>query len=337
MSNLKTKYMGIELSNPIIVGASPMTSNIDDLKRLEKAGAAAIVYRSLFEEQIQLEKAQFEDEMVEYTERHAEMITLFPRIEHAGPEEHLVNLRKARESVSLPMFASLNAIYNETWLEYAKLIQETGVNGLELNFYNTPKNFELAGESVEKQQLEILKEIKKVVTIPVSLKLSSFYSNTLNFINKADKEGANGFVLFNRFYHTDIDTTKLEIGVSHHLSNEADNKLPMRYAGLLYNNISANICCNGGIQNGNDVVKMILAGADCVQVVSAVYQHKMPHLKAMLDDLDKWMTDKKYNNIDDFRGLLSRKRINDPFAYQRAQYIDLLINSNEIIKKYPLR
>ena len=337
MSNLKTKFMGIELNNPIIVGASPMTSNTDDLKRLEEAGAAAVVYRSLFEEQIQLERAQFEDEMVEYNERHAEMITLFPRIEHAGPEEHLVNLRKARESVSLPMFASLNAIYKETWLEYAKLIQETGVNGLELNFYVTPKDFETDSDTIEKQQLEILNEIKKVVTIPVSLKLSSFYSNPLNFIKQADKEGANGFVLFNRFYQQDIDTTKLEISSSHHLSNEAENKLPMRFAGLLFDNISANICCSGGIQNGNDVAKMILAGADCVQVVSTLYQHKIPHLKTMLDDLDKWMVNRKYNKIEDFRGLLSKKKINDPFVYQRAQYIDLLINSNEIIKKYPLR
>jgi dihydroorotate dehydrogenase (fumarate) len=337
MSNLKTKFMGIELKNPIIVGASPMTSNTDDLKKIEEAGAAAVVYRSLFEEQIQLEKAQLDDEITEYTERNAEMVTLFPRIEHAGPEEHLVNLRKAKESVSLPMFASLNAIYQETWLDYAKLIQETGVNGLELNFYLTPKDTEITGESIEKLQLEILSKIKKVVTIPVSLKLSSFYTNPLNFIKKADLAGANGFVLFNRFYQPDIDITKEEISTTHNLSNEGENKLPMRVAGLLYNNINASLCCNSGIHSGNDVIKMILAGADCVQVVSAIYQHKIPHINTMLKDIEQWMANRNYNKIDDFRGLLSKKKAKDPFVYQRVQYIDLLLNSNEIIKKYPVR
>jgi dihydroorotate dehydrogenase (fumarate) len=337
MSNLKTKYMGIELKNPIVVGASPMTSNTDDLKKLEEAGAAAVVYRSLFEEQIQLEKAQLDDELSEYTERNAEMVTLFPRIEHAGPEEHLLNLRKARESVSIPMFASLNAIYKETWIEYAKLIQETGVKGLELNFYTTPKDSEATGESIEKQQLEILREIKKVVTIPVSLKLSSYYSNPLNFIQRADKEGADAFVLFNRFYQPDIDIKKQEISSFHLLSNEAENRLPMRFAGLLFNNISANICSNGGIWNGNDVIKMILSGATCAQMVSTIYQNKISFLTTVIKDIDQWMTGNNYSSLDDFRGLLSKKKIADPFVYQRAQYIDLLINSNEIIKKYPLR
>ncbi len=192
MSNLKSSFMGIELKNPIIIGASPMSSNTDELKKLEEAGAAAVIYRSLFEEQIQLEKAQMDDELDEYKERHAEMISLFPRIEHAGPEEHLVNLRKAKESISLPMFASLNAIYKETWLEYAKLIQETGVDGLELNFYATPKDSKISGDTIEKLQLEILKEIKKIVTIPVSVKLSSFYSNVLNYIKQLDLAGADG-------------------------------------------------------------------------------------------------------------------------------------------------
>ena len=337
MSNLRTNYMGIELKNPIIVGSSPMTSNTDDLKKLEEAGAAAVVYRSLFEEQIQLEKAQLDDEITEYTERNAEMVTLFPRIDHAGPQEHLVKLRKARESVSLPMFASLNAIYEETWIEYAKLIQETGVNGLELNFYTTPKDAEMTGASIEKLQLEILTKIKKVVSIPVSLKLSSFYSNPLNFVKLADATGANGVVLFNRFYQPDIDITKEEISTTHSLSNEAENRLPMRIAGLLYKNINASICCNSGIHSGNDVVKMILAGADCVQVVSTIYQHKIPYLKMMLNDIEQWMANRNYNSIEDFRGLLSKKKVKDPFVYQRVQYIDLLLNSNEIIKKYPVR
>ncbi len=144
-------------------------------------------------------------------------------------------------------------------------------------------------------------------------------------------------VLFNRFYQPDIDIAKQELSSAHFLSNEAENKLPMRFAGLLFSEISASICCNSGIQNGNDIIKMILAGADCVQVVSTVYQHKIPYLKTILKDIEQWMIEKKYNSIDDFHGLLSKKKVTDPFLYQRAQYIDLLLNSDEIIKKYPLR
>lgn len=337
MANLTTNYLGVPLKNPIIVGASYLTSDTDNLKKLEDAGAAAFVYKSLFEEQIQLERAQMEDDFEEYAERHAEMISLFPRLEHAGPEEHLHNIRKARESVSVPMFASLNAIFKETWIDYAKQIEETGVDALELNFYAVPKDNDISGSAIEKQQIEILREIKKEVSIPVSVKLSPFYSNPLNFIKEIDLAGADGVVLFNRFYQPDIDINSETHISSHSLSSDNENKLPMRFAGLIFSHIAANICCSSGIHQGSDVVKMILAGADCVQVVSTIYQNKMPHLTKMLKDIETWMESKKYEKLSDFKGLLSKKNINDPFIYQRAQYIDLLLKSGEIFKKYPLR
>jgi dihydroorotate dehydrogenase (fumarate) len=337
MTNLKTQYMGIELKNPIIIGANPMTSKVDDLKKLEDAGAAAVVFRSLFEEQIQLEKAQLDDDLDEYSERHAEMTSLFPHIEHAGPEEHLHNLKKARETISIPLFASLNAIFKESWIEYATLIEETGVNGLELNFYAVPKDIDITGVSIEKLQLDILKEIKKTVKIPVSVKLSPFYSNPLNFITELDKEGADGLVLFNRFYQSEIDIIKESHLSNHDLSSEDENKLPMRFAGLLFSHVAASICCNSGIHQGKDVIKMILAGADCVQIVSTLYKNKITHISKILKDIEEWMNVKKYSNINDFKGLLSRKNVNDPFIYQRAQYIELLIKSEEIFKKYPQR
>jgi dihydroorotate dehydrogenase (fumarate) len=337
MSNLKTEYMGMELKNPIIAGASPISSNMNDMKKLEDAGAAAIVYRSLFEEQIQLERAQMEDDMEEYAERHAEMLTLFPHIEHAGPQEHLLNLRKAKESVSIPVIASLNAIFKETWIEYAQQLEETGIDGIELNFYAVPKNSDITGIAIEKQQIEILKEIKKLVSIPVSVKLSPYYSNPLNFIAELDKTGVDGIVLFNRFYQPDIDIHKEAHTSKHGLSSEIENRLPMRFAGLLYSQIAANICCNSGIHQGSDVIKMILAGADCVQVVSTVFLNKISHISKMLADIEAWMNEKKYSKIDDFRGLLSKKNIHDPFVYQRAQYIELLLNSEEITKTHALR
>jgi dihydroorotate dehydrogenase (fumarate) len=337
MANLKTNYLGLELKNPIIVGASNLVSDIGNLKQMEDAGVAAIVYKSLFEEQIQLERLQLDDELDEYTERHAEMITLFPHIEHAGPEEHLHNLRKAKESISIPLFASLNAIYKESWIEYAKLIEQTGVDGLELNLYTIPRDIDVTGFSSEKQQLEILKEVKKAVKIPVSVKLSSFYSNPLNFIHEIDKVGAEGIVLFNRFYQPDIDIVNIKHSSIHPLSTETENRLPLRYAGLLYSQIAANICCNRGIHEGSDVIKMLLAGADCVQIVSTIYLNKFPQITKMLKDIESWMFEKNFNTIKDFQGLLSKRNVNDPFIYQREQYIDLLLKSEEIFKKYAVR
>jgi dihydroorotate dehydrogenase (fumarate) len=337
MANLKTNYLGIELKNPIIVGASNLVADNDNLKRLEDAGAAAIVYKSLFEEQIQLERAQMDDELDEYAERHAEMTTLFPHIEHAGPKEHLFNLEKAKKSVSIPIVASLNAIFKETWIDYAKQIEQTGVDGLELNFYAIPKDDDITGDSIEKQQITILKEIKKSVKIPVSVKLSPFYSNPLNFIKEIDKAGADGVVLFNRFYQPDLDINESTHIATHSLSNESENKMPMKFSGLLYSHIGASICANSGIYKGSDVIKMILAGADCVQVVSTIYQNKFSQIEKMLKEIDLWMNEKNYKSLTDFKGKLSKKNTNDPFVYQRAQYIDLLLKSGELFNKYSLR
>lgn len=336
MKNLNTPYLGKQLKNPIIVGASYISSDLDNIKRIEDAGASAIVYRSLFEEQIQLERANLDDQLEEYSERHAEMISLFPTIEHAGPKEHLYNVQKAKESVSIPVFASINAVNVESWVEYAKLLQQTGIDGLELNFYVVPKDFHLSGDAVEKQQLAILREIKSAVSIPVSVKLSASYSNALNFITQLSEAGADGVVLFNRFYQPDIDIYNLNHIATHTLSNESENHLSMRFAGLLYSRIRSNVCCSSGIHQGSDVIKMILAGADAVQIVSTLYQNRISHISTMLKDIEEWMELKKFNSIEDFKGKLSDEKIKDPFVYQRAQYIDLLLRSEELLNKHPL-
>jgi dihydroorotate dehydrogenase (fumarate) len=337
MANLTTRFMGLEVKNPIVVGASYLVSETDNLKHLEEAGASAIVYKSLFEEQIQLERAQLEDDLNEYTERNAEMLTLFPRIEHAGPEEHLLNLRKAKESVSIPVIASLNAIFKETWIDYAKLIEQTGVDGIELNFFAVPKDANILGSLIEKQQIEILKEVKKAVKIPVNVKLSSSYSNTINFIHELDKSGADGFTLFNRFYQPDIDINTLQHSSHHSLSSPEESSLPLRFAGLLYGQVSASITANSGLYEGADIIKAILAGADSTAVVSTLYKNKISHITKMLTDIESWMNQKGFSKITDFKGKLSKKSINDPFVYQRAQYIDLLLKSGEAFKHYSLR
>jgi dihydroorotate dehydrogenase (fumarate) len=336
MVDLKTKYLGIELKNPVILGASNLVTNHDVLKKAEEAGVAAIVYKSLFEEQIQLEAAQLDDELEEYNERNAEMVKLFPTIAHAGPEEHLMNVRKAKESISVPLIASLNAIYTESWIEYAQLLEQTGADALELNFFYVPREANMDGRDVTQQQLEIIKAVKSKVKLPVSVKLSPFYANPLNIVSQMDKVGVNGFVLFNRLFQPDIDIEKQQHFSPLALSNPDDNKLSLRFAGLLYGTVSASICSSTGIYSGADVVKMILAGADCVQIVSTVYKNKVEYIKTIISDIQSWMESKGYTKPEDFRGKLSNKKINDPFVYKRAQYIDLLLKSESIFKKYPV-
>lgn len=334
MINLSTHYMGIPLRNPIIIGSSSLVNDLKMLKKLEEAGAAAVVYKSLFEEQIHLESIQMEDEMTEYSERNAEMISIFPKLEHAGPKEYLLNLREARGQLGIPLIASLNCIYTETWLEYAKLIEETGVDGLELNFYAVPRDFNTEAKTIEDQQVELLKAVKKVVAIPVSVKLSPFYTNPLNLISRLDKAGANGFVLFNRLFEPDINTEDIKHTSPFNLSHEGDGRLAIRYAGILFDQIEGSVCSNTGIYSGNDVVKMLLAGADCVQIVSTIYKHKPEQITTMLADIESWMGAHKFKSVSDFKGLLSRKNTANPYIYKRAQYIEILMSGEEVLKKH---
>ena len=337
MANLSTNFMGIALKNPIIVGASNLVTNIDNLKALEDAGAAAIVYKSLFEEQIQLEHYEMDAQMNDYDERHAEMVNIFPNLRHAGPAEHLVHLRKARETVKIPLIASLNAVYKESWIEYAKLIQETGVDAIELNFYFVPVDFQKESKNIIKEQIDILIEVKKNLSIPVGIKLSPFYTNTLRVISMMDKAGADGFVLFNKMFEPEIDVDLQDHYSPFNLSSENDHRLPLRYAGLLSGKVKASICSSTGIFTGKDVIKMILAGGDAVQIVSTLYKNKISHLSTMLTEIEQWMTEKGYDNLKDFRGKLSAQKTTNPFIYKRGQYIDLLMRSEDLINSYSLR
>jgi dihydroorotate dehydrogenase (fumarate) len=302
------------------------------LLKLEKAGAAAIVYKTLFEEQINLESAQFDDQLDAMGGLHAEMTSLYPKLQHAGPEAHLVNLRKAKETLGIPVIASLNCLYDNTWIEYARLIEKTGVDGIELNFYFVPGDFEADGRSIEEMHLDLVKTLKSKITIPVSVKLSSFYSNPLNFISRLDKAGVNAVVIFNRMFEPEINIQDVKHSAPFYLSHEGDYRLVLRYAGLLYGNITADVCANTGIYQGQDVIKMILAGADAVQVVSTLYKHKPEHIATMLSDMEEWMKAKNYSSLSDFRGKLSKKELKDPFVYKRGQYIDLLLGSDQLVK-----
>jgi len=336
MADLSTTYMGVKLKNPIILGASNLVTKPEVVKELEDAGIAAIVYKSLFEEQIQLESLQLDEDMNEYANRNSEMGRIFPDIVHAGPKEHLYNLKKLKQSVSVPVFASLNALYEPSWVEYAKLLEETGVDGLELNLYATPGYFEVGATSIEEKQYQIVKSVKKAVKIPVSVKLSPFYTNTLNFIKKLDEAGIDSFVMFNRFFQPEIDIENEVFNFPWELTQARDHQLALRYSGLLHGNVAGDICASRGIYTAEDVIRLLLSGADVVQVVSTVYKNQPSYVATMLAELTEWMDKKSYKTLGDFRGKLSRKSLKDPYTYQRAQYVDILMKSEEIFKKYPM-
>jgi dihydroorotate dehydrogenase (fumarate) len=335
--NLEVNYLGLKLKNPVIIGASNLVKDIHILKKLEDAGASAIVYKSLFEEQINLENYVLGEEISQYDDLNAESSSFFHKeLYEAGPEEFLMNFKEAKKALNIPIIASLNAVFDDTWYEYARKLEEAGADALELNFYNNPRDFGMQGRAILNEEIDTLKGVKKAVNIPVSVKLSPFYTNVLYTIRELEKAGADGFVLFNKLFQPDIDTEKEELYFPYNLSNEGENRLPMRYAGLLYGEMDAQICTNTGILSGKDVIKMILAGADVVQVVSAIYKNGPQYVANMLEDMELWMANKGYQSLDDFRGKLSRKKLRDPFAYRRAQYVDILMNSDEIFKKYPL-
>ena len=333
MGSLQTRYMGIALANPIIAGASDLTSNVDSIKRIEEAGAGALVLKSLFEEQIQLERLMLEEDLERGSELYAEMASIFPKLQHSGAREHLMWVKKSKDAVKIPVFASLNAVSRATWVEYARQLADQGVDGLELNFFATPRDFDVGGALVEEEQLDAVREVRSALALPLAVKLSVFYSNPLNLINKLDREGVNGFVLFNRFFQPDINVDLESMTQPFNFSIQADNRLPLRFAGLLHGRITADVCASTGIMTGKDVAKMILAGAPAVQVVTALYRNGVKSIRAMLEELSRWMDGKSYSSIDAFRGKLSAKNATDPWAYARAQYAKMLLNPKEFTEQ----
>jgi len=336
MANLKTKYLGMELKSPLIVGACSLTDEPEKLKALEDAGAGAIVFKTLFEEQIQLEELELNSELAEFSELHAEMTKIFPTMKHAGPTEHLLKLKKAKQAVSIPVIASLNAVFMDTWVEYAKLIEQTGVDALEINFYTTPKDFELEGKDIIATHLEVLNKVVRAVKIPITVKLSPFYTNPLHVVSRMDKTGVEGFVMFNRMFQPDIDIETEHLEQTIMLSSSHDARLSVRFTGLLYGNIAADICSASGILTGEDAIKTMLAGANAFQVVSALYQKDIKSIGTILNDISNWMDRKGYNTIDDFKGKLAKVNLKDPFAYRRAQYVEILMHSHDVLKKTKL-
>ena len=333
MANLESKYMGIPVKNPFVMGACSLTAHMDSIKRIDEIGAGALVIQSLFEEQVQLQKYKLEEDVQMYDNWHAEMTDIFPDVEHGGPDEHLMWVRKAKEVSSIPVIGSLNAINIDTWVDWAVKLEQTGVDGLELNFFSIPNSFDKSASDIETDQIEALKAIKKKVKIPVSVKLSAFYTSPLSIIKKMDDVGVAGFVLFNRFFHPSFDIEKEISSFPFNLSSSADHRLPLRFVGMLAGNIKGSLCASNGIHTGADAVEVLLAGADVFQAVSTVYRNGLEVIATIVTEVEEWMNRKGYTSLGDFRGKLSVERNPDRFAYKRAQYVRMLLRSDEYIKR----
>ncbi len=324
--DLSTTYLGLRLFNPLMPGASPMADHMDWVKRLEDAGAAAIVLRSLFEEQITREQEGMIHHMEITGESFAEAVSYFPRPDDFafGPEEYVNHVRKVKEAVNVPVIASLNGTTPEGWLQYAKQIQEAGADALELNVYFLATNPAETGVVVERRILEVTRLVKQNVSIPAAVKLSPFFSSLAHFAQELDAVGADGLVLFNRFYQPDIDIESLEVAPTLHLSDSMELPLRLRWLAILSGRVRASLAVSGGVHTTADVIKAVMAGAQAVQLVSALIAQGPRHIRTLVQELTEWMEKHEYVSLEQMQGSMSLQRCPDPAAFERANYMKVL-------------
>ncbi|MCC6132958.1 MAG: dihydroorotate dehydrogenase-like protein [Acidobacteria bacterium] len=324
--DLKTTYLGLELQHPLMPGASPMVLDFDRLRRLEDAGAAAIVMNSLFEEQIIGEEVATYHTMEMHEGASGEASSYLPEPPdfQLGPDEYLEHVRKVKAAVKVPVIGSLNGTTRGGWLEYARLIQEAGADALELNVYELQTDFNESGERVEDRAIDVIRAIKQAVTIPVSVKLSPFYSSLSNFARQLDHTGVDGLVLFNRFYQPDINVEELEVERTLHLSNSSELPLRLRWLAILSGRVRPSLAVSGGVHTPLDVVKSIMAGAHAVQVVSALLQRGPEYIRVLRGELARFLEEHEYESLKQMRGNMDLMACPDPKAYERANYMHLL-------------
>lgn len=324
MADLRTRYMGLELRNPLIAAASSISSMVDSIKAAEQAGAGALVIRSLFEEQILTELQEMEEALDKGSDSFAEALQYFPEMELHEAREHLMWIEKTRAAVQMPLIASLNAYTPGAWVHYARKLEQTGVDGLELNVYAVASNPYRTSADIEARLYEILEQVKAEVSIPVAVKLSPFYTAMANVARELAARGADALVLFNRFLQPDIDPDNISLKQEMSLSTPDEIKLPLRWIALLYGKVDADLALTTGVHSGTDAAKAILAGAAGVQTASALLKNGIPYLSTMILELTGWMDEHGFESIADFQGKASQKDVADTFAFERAQYVRLL-------------
>jgi dihydroorotate dehydrogenase (fumarate) len=324
--DLSTTYLGFTLPHPIVPGASPLADELDGVRRLEDAGAPMIVLRSLFEEQIVLEQTAEHAYLDRHAESFAEAATYFPdpAAFALGTEEYLNHLRLVTEAVGVPVVASLNGTTPGGWLEFAGLIEEAGADAIELNVYRVATDPDMSGADIERQTIAIVREVKQAVRLPVAVKLSPFFTSIAHVARELDRAGADGLVLFNRFYQPDIDPVELSISPELHLSTSSDLLLRLHWTAILAGRVKAALAVTGGVHTSIDVVKATMAGAHVTQVVSALLRHGPDRLRAMIGGLKGWMREHEWHSLNEMRGNMSLERVPNPEAYERGNYMRML-------------
>jgi dihydroorotate dehydrogenase (fumarate) len=324
--DLTTTYLGLKLKNPLVPSASPLSHTLDGMKRLEDNGASAIVMYSLFEEQIAHETAELNHYLSYGTESFAEALTYFPEADdyNLGPDEYVELLHKAKASLGIPVIGSLNGISTGGWVKFARKIEEAGADAIELNVYYIPTDPKLTGADVEDRYLDVLRSVKSNVKIPVAMKLNPFFSSLSNMAHRLDAAGVDGLVLFNRFYQPDINLETLDVTPNVILSTPQALRLPLRWVAILHGRIKASLAATSGIHSTQDVLKMLMAGADVTMMCSALLRNGPQRIKEILAELDQWMLEHEYVSVKQMKGSMSQKSIADPAAFERANYMKAL-------------
>ena len=326
--DLRTTYLGLELANPLVPSASTLSSRIDTLKRLQDAGAAAVVMQSLFEEQIEHEEIQIHRLLEAHTESFAESLTHFPELEeyNTGPDEYLRHLEACKRELAIPVIGSLNGASEGGWVRYAKLIQDAGADALELNVYLIAADPYESGEQVERRYLDLVTAVRQSVSIPLAVKVGPFFSSTANMCRRIAETGADGLVLFNRFLQPDIDLETLSVDPTLHLSTSEELRLPLRWIAIVFGRVPCSLAATTGVHTAEDAVKLILAGADVTMMASALFREGPEHLGVVLDGLRTWLEEHGYTSVAQARGSVSQANVADPVAYARANYMQMLVD-----------
>lgn len=324
--DITTTYLGLNLKSPIVPSAGPLSQDISDIREMEDAGAGAVVLYSLFEEQIEHESLELDWHTTAHAESYAEATSYFPEpFEYKlGPEEYLNHIRKAKEAVNIPIIASLNGKSLGGWTDYAKKMEQAGADAVELNIYLLPTDIQKPGSDIEKVYVDIVKSVKSAVKIPIAVKMHPFFSSTASMAAQLNKAGADGLVLFNRFYQPDIDLEKLDVVPNVILSTPMAMRLPLRWIAILYGRVNADLAATSGIYTEEDVLKMVMAGAKVTNMLSALLKFGIGHIADVTTRMKAWMEEHEYESIEQMRGSMSYMNVPDPAKFERANYMKVL-------------
>lgn len=324
--DLSTTYLGLELANPLVPSASPLSEDLDTIRRLEDAGAPAIVMHSLFEEQITAESRRLDHYLSYFTEAFAEALTYFPERSayHVGPDEYLAKIRAAKEATSIPIIGSLNGVSTGGWIEYARLIEEAGADALELNLYFIPADPGMTGAAVEQMVVDVVRDVRGAISIPLAVKLGPHFSAFANVAHRLAEAGADGLVLFNRFYQPDFDLEALEVVPHLVLSSPFEMRLPLRWVAILYGRVDVDFAITSGVHGHEDVLKGLMAGAKVTMLASELLRHGTGRLSEIRAALVAWMEAHAYESVRQMQGSMSQRHVANPAAFERANYVKVL-------------